>query len=138
MTIRALTIALIPLVVCLTRQNADPAELISVPAAVAQRRPPAEAGLVPLVDHHRHLQSPAATQLGVEPPLSTITRPQDLAQLLQRRTQRWNDASALAELYAEHAALLDPTGPGVTDPVVPFCWGLDSGMRWWTMLGGRT
>jgi predicted TIM-barrel fold metal-dependent hydrolase/ketosteroid isomerase-like protein len=78
---------------------------------VAQRRPAAEAALVPLVDHHRHLQSPLAAQLGAEPPLPTIPLPTGLDQLLQRRAERWNAASALAGLYTEDAALLDPTGP---------------------------
>jgi predicted TIM-barrel fold metal-dependent hydrolase len=111
MTVRTFTVPLISLVAYLTLQNANRAELISFLSAVGQRRPAAEAALVPLVDHHRHLQSPAAAQLGAEPPLPTIPLPQDLGQLLQRRAERWNDASALAELYTEDAALLDPTGP---------------------------
>jgi predicted TIM-barrel fold metal-dependent hydrolase len=57
------------------------------------------------------LQSPAAAQLGLELPMPTINVPEAVAQLLDRRALRWNDAAALAELYTEQAMLFDPTGP---------------------------
>jgi hypothetical protein len=111
LTIRAVTITLIPFVASLMLQNAGSAEPMAVRAASAQAQPATEAGLVPLVDHHRHLQSPAAAQLGLELPMPTIDVPQAVAELLDRRALRWNDAAALAELYTEQATLFDPTGP---------------------------
>ena len=72
---------------------------------------PADPAFVPRIDHHRHLQSPAAARHAAEPPLPTVELPPPLAALLQERTGRWNDAPALAGLYTEDAALFDPTGP---------------------------
>jgi predicted TIM-barrel fold metal-dependent hydrolase len=43
--------------------------------------------------------------------MPTIDVPQAVAELLDRRALRWNDAAALAELYTEQATLFDPTGP---------------------------
>lgn len=64
--------------------------------------------LVPRVDYHRHLRSPAAAARETEPPQPAVTLPDELARLLRRRTERWNDVTALAELYTEQSALLDP------------------------------
>lgn len=71
-----------------------------------------KAQIVPLVDHHQHLLSPAAADLVNYPPLPLIKLPADLARLLGERTRRWNDTSALAKLYAENALAFDDRVPG--------------------------
>lgn len=114
---RVLIVLLITLVACQAPRHPGPAAARTITAAGSPVPPPASAAdprqgldavLVPLIDYHRHLMSPAAAQVYAEPPLEL---PEDLAALLHERTQRWNDAPALAELYTEHSALLDPTGP---------------------------
>ena len=62
----------------------------------------------PKVDHHQHLLSPQLAPL-----METLERgepktaelPPAIADLLRRRTTAWNDAAALAPLYAEQALL---------------------------------
>lgn len=110
-------------------------------AADAERIP--DAPLVPLVDYHRHIMSPAAARLSAETPLPAVEVPEDLARVLRERTEHWNDSTALARLYTERAVLLDPTGPrwvrgrrAVTERVAryfrrasygmtPVAWGMD-------------
>ncbi len=58
---------------------------------------------VPRVDHHLHLLSPAAAELATPPLLPEITLPDELARFVSERTRRWNDQSALAELYTHDA-----------------------------------
>jgi predicted TIM-barrel fold metal-dependent hydrolase len=90
---------------------AAPPRRAPAPAIAADQREPANALLVPLVDYHRHIQSPAASRLVADPPQPAVALPEDLAGLLDQRTQRWNDPSALAAVYTEHSTLFDPTGP---------------------------
>ena len=62
----------------------------------------------PKVDHHQHLLSPQLAPL-----METMERgepkpvalPPPIADLLRRRTAAWNDAAALAPLYADQALL---------------------------------
>jgi len=62
----------------------------------------------PKVDHHQHLLSPQLAPL-----METLERgdprpvalPPAIADLLRRRTTAWNDAAALAPLYADEALL---------------------------------
>jgi predicted TIM-barrel fold metal-dependent hydrolase len=73
----------------------------STPAAAAQ-----PAGLVALVDHHQHLVSPTGAEWlnrGLSP---DIELPEDLARLLRQRAERWNDKTAIAELYTEDSLAL--------------------------------
>jgi len=67
--------------------------------------------IAPLVDHHKHLRGPGATQLQSRPLLPEIKVPEDLAHLLNERSKRWNDKSAIAELYTENAVLHDNRVP---------------------------
>lgn len=71
------------------------------------------APLVPLVDHHQHLLSPAGAKL-VNTPLSPeIPLPREIAALLTARAQSWNDVDHLTNLYHPRAAILDPgSSPG--------------------------
>jgi predicted TIM-barrel fold metal-dependent hydrolase len=59
--------------------------------------------IVPVVDHHLHLLSPAGAALATPPVLTTIGLPEELAQFVRERTRRWNDQKGLAELYTEDA-----------------------------------
>jgi predicted TIM-barrel fold metal-dependent hydrolase len=65
----------------------------------------------PAVDHHQHLLSPAGAALlerfeggGA---LDPVAVPSEVADLLKRRSEVWNDAAALAEIYAEDAILVE-------------------------------
>lgn len=75
----------------------------------AARAEPASAAFTgPKVDHHQHLLSPELAPL-----METLERgdskpvelPPAIEDLLRRRTAAWNDAAALAPLYAEQALL---------------------------------
>ena len=59
--------------------------------------------LAPIVDHHLHLYSPAAVHLSTPPLLPKIELPEELAQFVRQRAERWNDQDALAALYTEDA-----------------------------------
>ncbi len=63
--------------------------------------------LVPLVDHHQHLLSPAGATLVNTPPLQAIELPREIANLLVERSQRWNDVQRLTRLFHPHAAQID-------------------------------
>src|SRR4051794_30430405 len=71
----------------------------------------AAAHVVPLVDHHQHLLSPAAAAL-VNRTLPAVELPPDLAALLKQRLARWNDKAGLAELYTDDAVALSTESPG--------------------------
>lgn len=79
------------------------------PARLPTAAAPARVG--PAVDHHQHLLSPAGAALLEKyeggGPLTAVTVPDEVAELLRRRSAAWNDAAALAELYAEDAILLE-------------------------------
>lgn len=81
----------------------------STPATAAQQPP---GPIVALVDHHQHLVSPAGVvwlNRGLFPDLAL---PEDLARLLRQRAERWNDKTALAELYTEDSLVLPREEPG--------------------------
>lgn len=65
----------------------------------------------PAVDHHQHLLSAAGAALLERfeggGPLAPVALPSEVADLLKRRSDAWNDAAALAEIYAEDAILLE-------------------------------
>ena len=65
----------------------------------------------PAVDHHQHLLSAAGAALLQKfeggGPLAPVALPGEVADLLKRRSDAWNDAAALAEIYAEDAILLE-------------------------------
>lgn len=79
----------------------------SVPAAIQT----AAAPFAPVVDHHKHLMGPGIFELRSMLPLPRVEVPEDLAQLLSERAKRWNDRSAIAELYTEDAVLHDSRVP---------------------------
>src|SRR6185436_8426653 len=66
--------------------------------------------VVPLVDHHQHLLSPAGAAL-VNRILPAVELPPDLAALLKLRMARWNDKAGLAELYTEDVIVLSTESP---------------------------
>ncbi|HEX7183031.1 MAG TPA: amidohydrolase family protein [Thermoanaerobaculia bacterium] len=67
--------------------------------------------IVPRVDYHQHLVSPAGAAFLNHPPLPAVELPQDLARLLRERAERWNDKTALAGLYVEDSLVLDTFSP---------------------------
>jgi predicted TIM-barrel fold metal-dependent hydrolase len=71
----------------------------------------AAAASAPRADHHQHLLSTAAAAWlnRVAPPATAL--PDGAAALLARRVAAWNDAGALAQVYADDAALLDLDTP---------------------------
>lgn len=79
----------------------------STPSSATAASQAAPAPLAPLVDYHKHLRGPLATQLQAPPFLPPVGVPEELATLLGERAKRWNDKSALAELYTEDAVLHD-------------------------------
>jgi predicted TIM-barrel fold metal-dependent hydrolase len=78
---------------------------ITPPAAVLP------APVVPAVDHHQHLLSPAGAAL-VNRTLPRVALPDDLARLLSARIAHWNEAAPLRDLYVEDALILGPASPG--------------------------
>jgi ketosteroid isomerase-like protein len=102
------TISPLAVAACLGPRSRDAVQMLGADANARER---AAASLVPLIDHHRHLQSPAAAERGAQTPLPTVELPPALSRLLIDRTERWNDASALAQLYTEQSMILDPAGP---------------------------
>jgi predicted TIM-barrel fold metal-dependent hydrolase len=102
------TISLVSVAACRAPHRRD---AVQTPGSDANARERAAAAIVPLIDYHRHLRSPAAAEREAQTPLPTVELPQDLARLLIDRTERWNNAAGLAQLYTEHSTLLDPTGP---------------------------
>lgn len=78
--------------------------------ARAQADPAGEATprhrIVPLVDAHQHLLSPASAAMINGPALlERVEAPPELQPLLVQRGERWNDAAGLAELYTPDAIL---------------------------------
>jgi predicted TIM-barrel fold metal-dependent hydrolase len=72
---------------------------------------PDSASLVPLVDHHKHLFSPAIAERERNLFLPAIEVPADLARLLSERTLRFNNPNTIADLYTENAILNDSRVP---------------------------
>jgi predicted TIM-barrel fold metal-dependent hydrolase len=73
-------------------------------------QPPARM-MAPLVDHHQHLLSPTGGKL-MNAALPAIELPPDIARLIELRQARWNDGTALAELYVEDSVVLARDAPG--------------------------
>ncbi len=65
----------------------------------------------PLVDHHKHLFSPAIAERDRNPFLPAIQVPGDLARLLSERTLRFNNPETIGDLYTENAILNDSRVP---------------------------
>ncbi|HYC62931.1 MAG TPA: amidohydrolase family protein [Thermoanaerobaculia bacterium] len=82
--------------------------LLFTVACVPASAPPA---VVPAVDHHQHLLSPAGAAL-VNRILPPVGLPEPLASLLSARVTAWNNAAALRDLYTEDALVLGPESPG--------------------------
>ncbi len=73
------------------------------------------APLVPFVDHHQHLLSPAGAKLVNTPALQEIALPSGIAKLFTARARGWNNVKQLTELFHPEAALLDASSsPGWT------------------------
>jgi predicted TIM-barrel fold metal-dependent hydrolase len=69
-----------------------------------------EQRIVPLVDHHQHLLSPALAAKWLKPAQSSIVAPPELAALLQAMETNWNNPEGLAGLFVEKATLLEFRG----------------------------
>jgi predicted TIM-barrel fold metal-dependent hydrolase len=61
--------------------------------------------MVPMMDHHQHLLSPAALVLEARPTLPQVKVPAEIAELLKQRAERTADADRLALLYSEDVLL---------------------------------
>lgn len=87
-----------------TSESAD-----GIPAAAQAAPPPAALRrdqIVPLVDHHQHLMSAAgAHQVNRWLP-AAVTVPGDIAAVLLRRSELWNDRAALANLFTPDTSIL--------------------------------
>lgn len=68
--------------------------------------------VVPRVDHHQHLLSPAGAELKSSPVEPELQLPEALADLLRERERRWNDEARLAELYVEDVLVFSGAGMG--------------------------
>ncbi len=93
---------------CASGANPDPVLAASAapqPAVAASAEQPARIG--PEIDHHQHLLSPAAAALIGDAQDPPVVLPADLAALLRRREAAWNDAEALALLYADDVIVLE-------------------------------
>jgi hypothetical protein len=62
--------------------------------------------LAPAIDAHQHLRSPAAAAHSSDTPPVKVVLPPDLDSFLQSRIKAEMDKGALADLYLEHAWLL--------------------------------
>jgi predicted TIM-barrel fold metal-dependent hydrolase len=80
--------------------------------------------IVPAVDAHQHLMSPAIATRQSEVPPPTVTLPSELRDFLQTRINASRDKAALAALYTERAWLLESFNPG-------FIQTRDSIVDWW-------
>ena len=93
---------------CASGERPDPVLVASAappPAVAVGPQTPERIG--PLVDHHQHLLSPEAAAHEQGEGLKTVEVPSDVARLLERRAAAWNNAQALAEVYAEDAILVE-------------------------------
>ena len=85
------------------------AAIIGVAACFAP--PPASAAALPgpKVDHHQHLLSPQAAEFlaSEDSGAKVTTLPDQIAELLRRRTAAWNKPAELEPLYSEGAVLTE-------------------------------
>jgi predicted TIM-barrel fold metal-dependent hydrolase len=80
------------------------------PDTSAESRSPGD--IVPRVDHHQHLLSPAGAALTSSQVPPEVQLPEALAGLLRAREQRWNDKTRLAELYVDDVLVFSGSNPG--------------------------
>src|SRR4051812_46208963 len=71
----------------------------------------ASSAIVPVLDAHQHLRSPAAATNESDKPPPKITLPPELDAFLQARIKAEQDKAALSQLYVEHAWLLQSFDP---------------------------
>jgi hypothetical protein len=93
------------------------AALVPPTKASAQAETPAIA-IVPRVDHHQHLLSPALAGRLFELP-AAIELPPELHRRFREGAPRFNDTTALAELYTQDAVLVFSFAP---QGAVPETW----------------
>ena len=72
----------------------------------------ASARITPILDAHQHLRSPASATNASDIPPATVTLPAELDAFLKARIAAEMNKSALADLYTEHAWLLQSFDPG--------------------------
>jgi predicted TIM-barrel fold metal-dependent hydrolase len=65
--------------------------------------------LVARIDYHQHLVSPAAVELRnrLNVPVPPVELPPELSRLLREKAERWNDKTALADLYLDDSLVFD-------------------------------
>lgn len=79
--------------------------------------------IVPAVDHHQHLMSPAGARLVNRWRPAAIGVPPEIATLLRERSERWNNSVTLAELYTPDTFILptnDRTWVAGSTPVAEY------------------
>jgi predicted TIM-barrel fold metal-dependent hydrolase len=103
--------------------NVAPTVTLNAQAANAGRLTERSA-IVPAVDAHQHLMSPAIAEHQSEKPPVTVTLPPELRDFLQARISASRDKAALGTLYTERAWLLESFNPG-------FIQTRDSIVDWW-------
>jgi predicted TIM-barrel fold metal-dependent hydrolase len=84
------------------------AAVFAVAVNAASANEARDAGVVVAVDHHQHLLSPRGAAFLNAPPVLATPLPDDVRALLQFRSDHWNDAAALEEIYAADAVFYDP------------------------------
>src|SRR5262245_8740697 len=85
--------------------------LLAAAALLATGSAPDRNRIVPLVDYHQHLVSPAGADWLYETPKAPEL-PAGLDRLLREKAARWNDKNALADLYAEDSLIINPYSDG--------------------------
>jgi uncharacterized protein len=75
--------------------------------AFGQRTPSGSTPVIPLVDYHQHLFSPAKAATVYDAPLPAITLPAELADLVRKRETSWNNAASLAAFYTADSWLVN-------------------------------
>ena len=78
---------------------------------VDAQAPARAAGLTPVLDAHQHLRSPAAATNSSDTPPAKIALPPELDAFLQARIRAEMDKKHLADLYTQHAWLLQSFDP---------------------------
>jgi predicted TIM-barrel fold metal-dependent hydrolase len=82
-----------------------------IPEGPLERVAVAPDRIAPAVDHHQHLLSASGAALLEKfeggGALAAVAVPGEVADLLKRRSDAWNDAGALAEIYTQDAILLE-------------------------------
>jgi predicted TIM-barrel fold metal-dependent hydrolase len=78
---------------------------------VDAQAPARASGLTPVLDAHQHLRSPTAAKNTSDTPPAKISLPPELDAFLQSRIKAQMDKPRLAELYTQHAWLLQSFDP---------------------------